>query len=274
MRKGISILLNVHFMRRIIGIIGLTAIILLSSFHSLEVRTFQIKKVVIDAGHGGHDPGTTGIISKEKDIALKIALKLGNYIEKNISDVEVIYTRANDTFVELHGRAYLANKNGADLFISIHCNSFPPNPDVAGTETYVMGLSKVSRNLEVAKQENSVIYLEDNYEEQYQGFDPNSPESLILLSLEQTAFQENSLLMAANIENQFKNRAGRHSRGVKMAPFWVLWDTSMPSVLVETGYLSNKKEERDLNDPLLQDYLASAIFRAFRDYKKEIDSRN
>lgn len=261
-------------MKRIISIFGLTAIILLSSFVTLERRSFKVQKVVIDAGHGGHDPGTHGVISKEKDIALKIALKVGAYIDEKLPDVDVIYTRDNDTFVELHGRAYIANKNGADLFISIHCNAFPPNPDVKGTETYVMGLSKASRNLEVAKKENSVIYLEENYKQQYQGFDPNSPESLILLSLEQTAFQENSLLLAANIENQFKQRVGRRSRGVKTAPFWVLWDTSMPSVLVETGYLSNKKEEKDLNDPLLQDYLASAIFRAFRDYKEEIDSRN
>jgi len=261
-------------MTRIISIIGLTAIILLSSFNTLELRSYKVKKVVLDAGHGGHDPGTHGVISKEKDIALIIALKVGDYIKEKLPDVDVIYTRDDDTFVKLHGRAYLANKNGADLFISIHCNAFPPNPDVTGTETYVMGLSKAGRNLEVAKKENSVIYLEENYEQQYQGFDPDSPESLILLALEQTAFQENSLLLAANIENQFKNRAGRRSRGVKMAPFWVLWDTSMPSVLVETGYLSNKKEEKDLNDPLLQDYIASAIFRAFRDYKKEIESRN
>lgn len=247
---------------------------MLSSSHTLEVRSYQIKKVVIDAGHGGHDPGTSGVISSEKNIALKIALKLGEYIEDRLPGVDVLYTRDDDTFVELHGRAYLANKNGADLFISIHCNAFPPNPNVQGTETYVMGLSKAARNLEVAKKENSVIYLEENYEQKYQGFDPNSPESLILLALEQTAYQENSLKLAANIESQFKNRAGRKSRGVKMAPFWVLWDTSMPSVLVETGYLSNKKEEKDLNDPLLQDYIASAIFRAFRDYKEEIDSRN
>jgi N-acetylmuramoyl-L-alanine amidase len=261
-------------MIKIISIIGLTAIILLSSSHTLEKRNFRVKKVVIDAGHGGHDPGTHGVISKEKDVALQIALQLGKYIEEKIPNTEVLFTRDDDTFVELHGRAYMANKNGADLFISIHCNAFPPNPDVTGTETYVMGLSKAGRNLDVAKKENSVIYLEENYEQQYQGFDPNSPESLILLSLEQTAFQENSLLFAANVENQFKSRAGRRSRGVKMAPFWVLWDTSMPSVLIETGYLSNKKEERDLNDPLLQDYIASAIFRAFRDYKEEIDSRN
>ena len=136
---------------------------------------------MIDAGHGGHDPGTHGVISKEKDVALKIALQLGKYIEEKLPDTEVLFTRDDDTFVELHGRAYMANKNGADLFISIHCNAFPPNPDVTGTETYVMGLSKAGRNLDVAKKENSVIYLEENYEQQYQGFDPNSPESLILL---------------------------------------------------------------------------------------------
>ena len=176
--------------------------------------------------------------------------------------------------MELHGRAYIANKNGADLFISIHCNAFPPNPNVTGTETYVMGTSKEGRNLEVAKKENSVIYLEDNFEEKYQGFDPDAPESLILLSLQSYGYLEYSKMLASKIESQFKHRAGRRSRGVKEAPFWVLWDTSMPSVLVETGYLSNKKEEKDLNDPLLQDYLASAIFRAFRDYKEEVDSRN
>lgn len=274
MRKGISILLNVHFMKRIIGILSLTAIILLSSFSALEVRSFKVDKVVIDAGHGGHDPGTTGDISKEKNVALKIALKVGEYIEAKLPDVEVIYTRDDDTFVELHGRAYIANKNGADLFISIHCNAFPPNPNVTGTETYVMGTSKEGRNLEVAKKENSVIYLEENFEEKYQGFDPDAPESLILLSLQSYGYLEYSKMLASNIESQFKNRAGRRSRGVKEAPFWVLWDTSMPSVLVETGYLSNKKEEKDLNDPLLQDYLASAIFRAFRDYKEEVDSRN
>jgi N-acetylmuramoyl-L-alanine amidase len=261
-------------MTRIISIIGLTAIILLSSFNDLEVRSFKVDKVVIDAGHGGHDPGTTGDISKEKNVALKIALKVGQYIETKLPDVEVIYTRDDDTFVELHGRAYIANKNGADLFISIHCNAFPPNPNVTGTETYIMGLSKEGRSLEVAKKENSVIYLEENYEEKYQGFDPNSPESLILLSLQDYGSQINSKLLAAKIESQFKHRAGRRSRGVKQAPFWVLWDTSMPSVLVETGYLSNKNEEKDLNDPLLQDYLASAIFRAFRDYKVEVDSQN
>ena len=229
--------------------------------------------VVLDAGHGGNDPGNIGNGYREKNIALKVVQEIQAELQK-VEDIKVILTRDKDILINLWKRGEIANKAKANLFVSIHCNAFPPNPEVTGTETYVMGLSKAGRNLEVAKQENSVIYLEEDYEQKYQGFDPDSPESLILLSLEQTAFQENSLLLAANIENQFKTRVGRRSRGVKMAPFWVLWDTSMPSVLVETGYLSNKKEERDLNDPLLQDYIASAIFRAFRDYKVEIDKRN
>lgn len=229
--------------------------------------------MVIDAGHGGKDPGTSGDVSKEKDVALKIALKLGKTIEEYLPDVEVIYTRDDDNFVELEGRAYIANKNGADLFISIHCNAVSNNT-IYGTETYVMGLDKVEGNMRVAKKENSVIFLEENYEDKYDGFDPSSPESMILLTLSQHAYQENSLKLAARIEKQFKERVGRRSRGVKMAPFWVLWRTSMPSVLVETGYLTNSKEELDLNDPLKQDYIASGIFRAFRDYKNAIDASN
>jgi N-acetylmuramoyl-L-alanine amidase len=261
-------------MSRIISIIGLTAIILLSSFSTTGVRSFQVRRVVIDAGHGGKDPGTHGKFSKEKEVALKIARKFGGYVEKLIPEVEVIYTRDDDTFVELEGRAYIANKNGADVFISIHCNALPGRSDVYGTETYVMGLDKAAGNLEIAKKENEVILLEDGYEERYEGFDPSSPESLILLSLEQTAYQESSLRLAALVEGQFKHRVDRRSRGVKMAPFWVLWRTSMPSVLIETGYLTNSKEERELNDPLMQDYIASGIFRAFRDYKNELDAMN
>lgn len=261
-------------MYRIISIIGLTAIILLSSFNTTGVRSFKVKKVVIDAGHGGKDPGTNGQFSKEKDVALIIARKFGDYVNQYLPDVEVIYTRDDDTFVELEGRAYIANKNGADVFISVHCNALPSRADVYGTETYVMGLNKQAGNLEVAKKENEVILLEENYEERYEGFDPSSPESLILLSLEQTAYQESSLMLASNVESQFKHRVDRRSRGVKMAPFWVLWRTAMPSILIETGYLTNAKEERELNDPLMQDYIASGIFRAFRDYKKELDAMN
>ena len=162
---------------------------MLSSFNNTGVRSFKVQKVVIDAGHGGKDPGTHGQFSQEKSVALTIARKFGGYVNKYLPDVEVIYTRDDDTFVELEGRAYIANKNGADVFISIHCNALPSRSDVYGTETYVMGLDKQAGNLEIAKKENEVILLEEGYEERYEGFDPSSPESLILLSLEQTAYQ-------------------------------------------------------------------------------------
>lgn len=259
-------------MRNIIRISLAVAIILLNSFTPVGIRDNSVKRVVIDAGHGGHDPGTHGKISIEKDIALKIARKTGHYLETLLDDVEVIYTRADDNFVELEKRAQIANKNGADLFISIHCNSFPPNPGIYGTETYVMGLHKTEGNLNVAKRENSVIFLEENYEDTYGDFDPSSPDSHILFSLYQTAFLNNSLDLATKIEEQFSKRAGRRSRGVKQAGFWVLWRTSMPSVLVETGYLSNPNEEKELNDELKQDYIASGIYRAVRNYKQQMEA--
>lgn len=259
-------------MRNIVLIPFLVAIILLNSFTTTGVRDNKVKKVVIDAGHGGHDPGTHGEYSNEKDIALSIAKRTGKYLEEYLKDVEVVYTRNNDQFVELEGRAQIANKNGADLFISIHCNAFPWNPKVYGTETYVMGLHKTDDNLEVAKRENSVIFLEDNYEETYGDFDPKSPDAHILFSLYQTAHQQNSLNLASKIETQFSKRAGRRSRGVKQAGFWVLFRTSMPSVLIETGYLTNPSEEKDLNNELKQDYIASGIYRAVRDYKEEMDA--
>jgi len=252
----------------------LSILVVMASFTTTGKRAYRVQKVVIDAGHGGKDTGTTGRFSKEKEIALEIALELGKTIKRYQKDVEVVYTRTDDSFPSLVDRANLANKNGADLFISIHCNSAPYSSRVYGTETYVMGLDKVAGNLEVAKRENRVILLEENYAENYEGFDPNSPESHILFSLYQNAYLDNSLSLAQKIEHQFKTRAGRRSRGVKQAPFWVLWKTSMPSVLVETGYLSNPKEEKDLNDKLKQSYIASGIFRAFRDYKQEIEAGN
>lgn len=233
----------------------------------------QVKKIVIDAGHGGHDPGTSGKYTKEKEVALKIALELGSIIETYLDDVEVIFTRNNDKFVDLDRRAEIANQNHADLFISVHCNAFS-RKDVHGTETYVLGTHKTKDNLTVAKRENSVILMEEDYQNKYEGFDPKSPESHILFELFQNAHFENSLSLAANIETQFKTRAGRHSRGVKQAGFWVLWRTSMPAVLVETGYLSNPSEEKDLNDEVQQSYIASAIFRAIRDYKLDMESSN
>jgi N-acetylmuramoyl-L-alanine amidase len=259
--------------RNIVIPLGFSLLLILASFHTVGVKDYKVKKIVIDPGHGGKDPGTSGERSREKDVALDISLKLGKIFEKYLPDVEVVYTRANDSYPELWERAKMANKNGADLFLSIHCN-WISNPRIRGTETYVMGVHKNDENLKIAQRENSVILLEDQYEENYDGFDPNSPESYILFNLYQSAYQENSLKLAHNIETQFRDRAARRSRGVKSAGFLVLWQTSMPSVLIETGFLSNPREEKELNDDLYQEYIASAIFRAVRDYKKDLESSN
>jgi len=247
-------------------------VLFLFSFHTTGPTPYKVRRIVVDAGHGSQDPGTSGRISKEKNVALEIALKTGKIIEENLEDVEVIFTRKNDSFLELHERAGLANEKSADLFISIHCNAFS-NPKVYGSETYVMGLSRVDRNLNVAKRENSVLLLEED-QTKYQGFDPESDESYILFDLYQSAHRNNSLLLAAEIEKQMGERVGRNSRGVRQAPFWVLWETTMPSVLIETGYLSNIKEEKELNDELQQTYIASGIFRAIRTYKERLESSN
>lgn len=247
--------------------------LILASFHPTGIKDYKVRKIVIDAGHGGKDIGTSGKFSKEKDVALSIALETGNIIKQYLPDVEVIYTRKDDSFPSLLERAELANKNNVDMFISIHCNSAPYSTSVHGTETYVMGLHKTTENFEVAKRENSVINLEKDAETKYDGFD-NSSESYILFSLYQDAYLDNSLMMAQNVEDQFKNRVGRSSRGVKSAGFLVLWKASMPRILIETGFLSNEKEERDLNDKLQQSYIASGIYRAFRDYKIKLESIN
>jgi len=270
--KVIANSLNIVRPLRNIGFIGLfLAITLLNSSSSLAQHEFKIKTIVIDAGHGGKDPGTHGISLKEKDVVLKIALKLGEYIEKNIPDVKVVYTRKTDKFIPLDERAEIANKAKADLFISIHANAIS-TAKTYGTETWVMGLHKSETNLEVAKRENSVILMDDNYEEKYEGFDPNSPESYILFSLTQSAYLESSLKFADKVEKQFKDRAGRNSRGVKQAGFVVLFKTAMPSALIEVGFLSNQKEEVFLGTASGQDLLASGIFRAVRDYKNEVES--
>lgn len=256
-------------MRNIVILFSIS-ILLLFSFHPVGPTSYKVRRIVIDPGHGDHDPGTSGAFSKEKNVALDIALELGRILEENLDDVEVIFTRDDDSFLELHERADLANKRGADLFISIHCNAFH-NKNVFGSETYVMGMDKFNKNLEVAKRENSVMLMEED-QAKYEGFDPNSDESYILFEMYQSAHLNNSLMLAAEIERQMKERVGRNSRGVRQAPFWVLWQTTMPSVLVETGYLSNSKEERELNDKLNQVYIASGIFRAVRDYKERMES--
>lgn len=251
----------------------LIAITLLNSSVTFRPAEFKLETIVIDPGHGGKDPGTLGKKAKEKDVALKISLKLGAYIEKNFPDVKVIYTRKDDKYVALDERAEIANRNKAQLFICIHANSLPGAP-AHGTETFVMGLHKDKGNFEVAKRENSVILMDENYQQRYEGFDPKSPESYILFTLSQSAYHESSLRFAQKVENQFKTKAGRFSRGVKQAGFLVLWKTSMPSVLIETGFLSQSKEESFLLSDDGQDMIASGIYRAFKEYKTEIESIN
>jgi N-acetylmuramoyl-L-alanine amidase len=229
--------------------------------------------VVIDPGHGGHDPGTVGRRSREKDIVLTIGLKTGKYIEELIPGVKVIYTRKTDVFVELDKRADIANKAKADLFISIHVNGISDSR-IRGSETFAMGLHKNEGNLQVAMKENSVITLEEDYTTRYQGYDPNSSESYIAFSLMQNIYLEQSLYFASFIQKQFKERVGLRDRGVKQAGFLVLSLTTMPSVLVETGFSSNAEEERLLLSEQGQDYIASAIFRAFRDYKEAVDKKS
>ncbi|MDT8392740.1 MAG: N-acetylmuramoyl-L-alanine amidase [Bacteroidales bacterium] len=226
----------------------------------------KLRKVVIDAGHGGKDPGAVGRYTKEKDIALAIALKTGNYIEKNLPDVEVIYTRTTDVFVELHRRAQIANQSEADMFISIHCNANNSSRPY-GTETYVMGLHKSQANLEVAKLENAVLLKEEDYSDMYDGFDPNRDEDYITLTLFQNAYLENSLSLASLVQDQFRERVRLKDRGVWQAGFWVLYKTAMPGILIETGFLSNPNDERFLRSEEGQVYIASAIYRAFKEYK-------
>ena len=229
-----------------------------------------INTVVIDAGHGGRDPGAVGKNSKEKHITLSIALKTGAYIEKNFPNVKVIYTRKTDRAVALHERARIANDAKADLFISIHCNA-NNSSKIYGSETYVMGLHKSQANLEVAKKENASILGEEDYMAHYEGFNPNSPEAYIIFSLYQHANLDQSLNFAAKVQKQFKDRVGLRDRGVYQAGFMVLYKTTMPGVLVETSYLSNSSDEKYLLTKKGQVYIASAIYRAFKEYKHEYE---
>ena len=238
-------------------------------------RGEKISTVVIDAGHGGKDTGALGAISKEKDIALTVALLTGNYIKKNCPDVKVVYTRERDVFVTLNERAAIANRNNADVFISIHCNSAgSKGASATGAETFVLGEHKNAANLEVAKKENSSILYEEDADEQYGNFDLNSPEAYIALSLFQQEYLSQSLQLAANVQEQFTKRVGRKDRGVQQAGFLVLWKTAMPSILVELGFISNAKEERFLASEDGQTYMASAIYRAFRDFKASYEGEN
>ena len=226
--------------------------------------------VVLDAGHGGKDPGRpTSYGYKEKDIVLDIVLKVGNLLE-TIDDIKVIYTRKSDMFLELRERANIANKADADLFVSIHCNAH--NSQAHGTETYVLGLHRNESNFKVAQKENEVIFLEDDYDQNYEGFNPSSPESFIGLTLLQEDYLDQSILLASNIQKNFTKKLKRKNRGVKQAGFWVLHNTYMPSVLVETGFITNKKEGDYLNSNRGKEEISKSIFDAIVDYKSSLNS--
>ena len=232
----------------------------------------RIKTVVIDPGHGGKDPGALSTNKKyrEKDITLSVALKLGNLIKAKYPQVKVVYTRNTDKYVELSKRAEIANKNKADLFISIHVNSAKAT-QARGTETFVMGTHKSDDNFEVCKTENSVIVIEDDYQTKYQGFNPNSPESYIIFSLLQNMHQEQSIKYAANVQSQFAKGPITVNRGVKQGGLLVLWKTTMPSVLTELGFISNPKDCAVLVSKNGQDQFARKLFNAFEAYKKEVE---
>ena len=247
-----------------VALLGLT----LFSFTNKDATTFT---VVIDAGHGGKDPGCLGSKAKEKDVALSVALKVGNYIKENMKEVKIIYTRDSDVFVELDERTAIANRNKADLFISVHCNA-ADNKAVFGSETYTIGMHKTEGNLDVAMRENAVILKEENHKEKYQ-FDPYSIISYIKMSNFQSANQTKSIDFATKVQKQFQERVNRENRGVKQSGFLVLWKTAMPAALIEIGFLTNPTEQEYLKTENGQTYIASGIYRAFKEYKNEVSAK-
>lgn len=260
----------------LIALILFSGILLIASSVPKKTSKGVITRVVIDAGHGGKDPGNLGTGRykvTEKTIALNVSLKVGDYIKQAFPDVEVYYTRDDDTFIPLHERTKFANTKEADLFISIHCDAFT-RESAKGTGTFVMGAAKTEANLRMAQKENKAMLLEDNQDENYGGFDPNSPEGLIELSLRQNAHIHQSLKFAKEVQDQMRERVGRIDRGVRQAPYWVISFTTMPSVLVELGFLTNKEEEDFLMSSQGQDYTASAIYRAFKSYKANMEILN
>ena len=240
-----------------------------ASFGQIVPDKFKLKTIVIDAGHGGHDTGTNGKFNKEKDVALQYSLKLGEKISREMPEVNVLYTRKSDKFIPLKDRAHFANSNDADLFISIHCNG--GSTSASGTETFVLGLHRNEDNLKVAMRENTSILLEDDYSHHYGNFDPASPEAYILFNLFQSANLDQSLDIASTIERQFSSE-GRKSRGVKQAGFLVLRETTMPSILVETGFLTNSDDERFMTSTNGNEKIVEAIFQGVKAYKAKLDA--
>ncbi len=250
-------------------LITLTLSILTIASH-VNARRFTL---VIDPGHGGHDAGAIGAFSKEKDINLKTALALGKYLERYCPEVNVIYTRKTDVFVTLHGRADIANKAKADLFISIHTNAAPSRPSsIKGMETYTLGMHRAADNLAVAKRENEVILQEKDYQTRYQGFDPNSSESYIIFEFMQDNNMHKSVELAKYVQRSVCSTASRPDKGVKQAGFLVLRETSMPSCLIELGFISTPSDEQLLNDDKRIDDIARGIYQAFAQYKNKYDN--
>lgn len=246
--------------RRLLAILILIATVLTLSAAKKYV-------LVIDAGHGGHDAGAVGQMSKEKDINLNTALAFGRYVERNCPDVTVIYTRKRDVFVPLHERADIANKNHADVFISIHVNALPNGKISRGLETYTMGMRRSDEKLSAAQRENSVIMVEEDYKERYAGYDPNSPESTIMFEFINDKNMAKSVELAKLVQRNVCSTAGRPDKGVKQDVFLVLRETSMPACLIELGFISTPDEERALNDPNVIDNIARGIYNAFVKYK-------
>lgn len=251
-------------------------VLLLVAFFMLVAYSFAAKDrftLVIDPGHGGHDAGAMGARSKEKDINLRVALAFGKYVERNMPDVRVIYTRKTDVFIPLKERANIANKAGADLFISVHTNALPGGKIARGFETYSLGMHRAKDNLDVAMRENSVISMEKGYQQTYQGFDPKSSESYIIFEFIQGKNMERSVEIARSIQKCVCNEANRPNKGVHQAGFLVLRETSMPSCLIELGFITTPDEEELLNNESRVDDVAKAIFHGFEQYKNKYDRR-
>ena len=250
--------------------------LLLVAFLFLAAGMYAANKrftLVIDAGHGGHDAGALGAKSKEKNINLNVALAFGRYVERNMPDVRVIYTRTTDVFIPLHDRANIANKANADLFISVHTNALPAGKIARGFETYSLGMHRAKDNLDVAMRENSVISMEKGYQQTYQGFDPKSSESYIIFEFIQGKNMERSVEIARSIQNSVCQNANRPDKGVHQAGFLVLRETSMPSCLIELGFITTPDEENLLNDESRIDDIAKAIYEGLSKYKNKYDKR-
>lgn len=239
--------------------------ILLAALLALPLMAEKPYTLVLDAGHGGKDPGAVGKFSKEKDLNLKLVLAVGKQINEQYPDVNVVYTRSTDVFIPLQKRADIANKANADLFISIHTNS-AEKKEPRGVETFILGTDRMEANLDVAMRENAVMKLESDYQTTYQGFDPNSIDSYIMFELMQNSYMDQSLRMAEQVQQRFVGHLNRADRGVRQAAFWVLLKTACPSILFEMGFISNPEEERFMNEPASIAQMANALVNAFGAY--------